>query len=193
MEERIKPWLQPHLDRRLRDPVGYRRDAQHPHAPGLLRNWHSLYRRRKIAAGTHPIPKPVQAAGELRLEPLDRLCVDPCGSMIGLHTQPSFPDQCLGNVVRFAGHGRFLPVARLISGPPDDAVLRSSAIAAVSTLLRTAPSLTALRYDRPRPFGRDLSLGIADEGSRSTRQSQRQDRAASMPDAVWPVSRHRPD
>ena len=36
VEERVKPWLQPHLDRRLRDPVGYRRDAQHPHAPGLL-------------------------------------------------------------------------------------------------------------------------------------------------------------
>ena len=25
MEDRIKPWLEPHLDRRLRDPVGYRR------------------------------------------------------------------------------------------------------------------------------------------------------------------------
>ena len=99
MEERVKPWLQPHLDRRLRDPVGYRRDAQHPHAPGLLRNWHCLYRRRKIAAGTHPIPKLVQVRGELRLEPLDRLRVDPCGSMIGLHTQPGFPDQCLGNAV----------------------------------------------------------------------------------------------
>ena len=28
VEERIEPWLQPHLDRRLRDPVGHRRDAQ---------------------------------------------------------------------------------------------------------------------------------------------------------------------
>ena len=42
VEERIKLWLQPHLDRRLRDPVGYRRDAQHPHAPGLLRNRHAF-------------------------------------------------------------------------------------------------------------------------------------------------------
>ena len=31
-EDRIKPWLQPHLHRRLRDPVGYRRDAQYPDA-----------------------------------------------------------------------------------------------------------------------------------------------------------------
>ena len=27
MEDRIKPWLQPHLDRRLRDPVGNGRHA----------------------------------------------------------------------------------------------------------------------------------------------------------------------
>jgi hypothetical protein len=33
VEDRIKPWLQPHLDRRLRDSVGYRRDAQYPDAP----------------------------------------------------------------------------------------------------------------------------------------------------------------
>ena len=31
-EDRIKPWLQPHLHRRLRDPVGYRRNAQQPDA-----------------------------------------------------------------------------------------------------------------------------------------------------------------
>ena len=142
VEDRIKPWLEPHLDRRLRDPVGYRRDAQHPHAPGLLRNRHCLYRRRKIAAGTHPIPKLVQVGGELRLEPLDRLRVDPCGSLIGFHMQPGFPDQRLGNVVRFAGHAGFLPVARLISHACQmTPSLRSPAITAVSTLLRTAPSL----------------------------------------------------
>ena len=142
MEERIKPWFQPHLDRRLRDPVGYRRDAKHPHAPGLLRNRHAFHRRRKIAAGTHPIPKLVQVGGELRLEPLDRLRVDPCGSLIGFHMQPGFPDQRLGNAVRFAGHARFLPVARLISHARQmTPSLCSPAITAVSTLLRTAPSL----------------------------------------------------
>src|SRR6202012_1171661 len=77
VEERIEPWLQPNLDRRLRDPVGHFRADQPPHTPLLLRNWHSLYRRRKIAAGTHPIPKLLKVGGELRLEPLDRLRVDP--------------------------------------------------------------------------------------------------------------------
>ena len=142
MEDRIKPWLEPHLDRRLRDPVGYRRDAQHTHAPGLLRDRHCLYRRRNVAAGTHPIPKLVQVRCELRLESLDRLRVDPRGSLIGFHMQPGFPYQRLGNVVRFAGHAGFLPVARLISHAHQmTPSLRSPAITAVSTLLRTAPSL----------------------------------------------------
>jgi hypothetical protein len=87
VEDRIKPWLEPHLDRRLRDPVGYRRDAQHPHAPGLLRDWHCLCRLGKVAAGTHPILNLVEVGGELRLEPLDRLRVDPCGSLIGFDLQ----------------------------------------------------------------------------------------------------------
>src|ERR1700694_3139749 len=117
VEQRIKPWLQPHLDRRLRDAVGYSRDAQYPHAPRLLRNRHGLYERRKIAAGTHPIPKLVQVCSELRLEPLDRLRVDPCGSLIGFHTQPGVPDQRPGKVVRLSGPEPFPPAALLTSHP----------------------------------------------------------------------------
>ena len=30
MKNRIEPWLQPHLDRRLRDPVGYRPNTRTP-------------------------------------------------------------------------------------------------------------------------------------------------------------------
>ena len=154
VEKRVKPWLQPHLHRCLRDPVGYRRDAQHPHAPGLLRNRHSLYRRWHIAAGTHPIPKLVQVCSEPRLEPLGRLRVDPCGSLIGFDLQPGFPDQRLGNVVRFAGHKRFLPVARLIFHARQmTPSLRSSAITAASTLVRTAPSLGGASLLSASPFG----------------------------------------
>ena len=194
MEDRIKPWLEPHLDRRLRDPVRYRRDAQHTHAPGLLRNRHCLYRRRKVAAGTHPIPKLVQVRCELRLEPLDRLRVDPCGSLIGFHMQPGFPDQRLGNVVRFAGHAGFLPVVRLISHARQ-----------------MTPSLRSPRHyggldattDGSVPWRRFATVGLAFQAwafrlasppkvPAVQRKSLKQDRAASMPDTAWPISRSCP-
>src|SRR6516225_9932242 len=54
-EDRINPWLQPHLYRRLRDSIGHRRHAQYADAPCLLRYRHSLHCRRKVAAGAHPI------------------------------------------------------------------------------------------------------------------------------------------
>src|SRR6202020_342844 len=55
---------------------------------------------------------------------------------------------------RVSGHGRFLPVARLIScGRQMTPSLRSSAIAAVSTLLRTAPSLDGASLLSASPFG----------------------------------------
>src|SRR6476469_1914860 len=48
--------------------------------------------------------------------------------------------------------------------------LRSSAITAVSMLLRTAPSLGGASLLSASPFGLGLSLGIATEGSRSSTQ-----------------------
>jgi hypothetical protein len=39
VEDRIKPWLQPHLDRRLRDSVGYRRHTPIELHPTLIAFW----------------------------------------------------------------------------------------------------------------------------------------------------------
>src|SRR3954452_13790842 len=88
------------------------------------------------------------------LEPLDRLSVDPRGSLVGFHMQPCLPYQGLGNVVRLAGHAGFLPISRLIPHacrmtPP----LRSSAVTAVSTLLRAAPSLGGASLPSASPCG----------------------------------------
>src|SRR5271165_6448186 len=98
--------------------------------------------------------RPFQVGGELRLEPFDRLRIDPCGSLIGFDLQPGLPDQRLGNVLRFAGHERFLPVAQLISHARRmTPSLRSPAITAVSTLLRTAPSLGGASLMSASRFG----------------------------------------
>ena len=85
-EDRIKVWLQPHLHRRLRNPVGNRRNAQYPDATCLLWNRHGLDRRWKVAAGAHAIPDQVQVVAQLPLELLDRLGVDPRRPLVGFHT-----------------------------------------------------------------------------------------------------------
>src|SRR5271157_4433593 len=81
-----------------------------------------------------------QCAGLTLRQPFERLGGPRfvARQLLVLPHQPS--DQ--GPVVRFAGHARFLPVARLISHARQmTPSLRSPAITAVSTLLRTAPSL----------------------------------------------------
>ncbi len=142
VEERIKPWLQPHLDRRVRDSVGYRRDAQHPHAP------------RTSSESARPSPA---AENSCRNSSDSKACIgrrrassrtarsSPRRSLrlpdwLSLATM--LPRPVSWECRRFAGHERFLPVVRLISHAhwmtPS---LRSSAVTVVSTLLRTAPSL----------------------------------------------------
>ena len=72
--------------------------------------------------------------------------------------------------------------------------LRSSAIAAVSTLPRTAPSFDGASLLLVGLAFRAWAFRLASPPKVPAvqRKSLRQDRAAaSMPDAVWPVSRHR--
>ena len=91
-------------------------------APGLLWDRHCLYRRRKVAAGTHPDSK--ACTGWRRASSRTARSSPRRSPRLPdwLSRQPGFPNQRLGNVVRFAGHAGIFPVARLISCLPDDAV-----------------------------------------------------------------------
>jgi len=71
--------------------------------------------------------------------------------------------------------------------------LRSSAITAVSTLLRAAPSLGGASLLSASPRACAFRLPSPPKVPAVQRKSLKQDRAASMPDAVWPVSRCRPN
>jgi len=72
-------------------------------------------------------------------------------------------------------------------------LLCSSAITAVSALLRAAPSLGGASLLSASLSACAFRLSSPPKVPAVQRESLKQDRAASMPDVVWPVSRWRPD
>src|SRR3984893_17576016 len=102
----------------LRHPVRYRRHAQHPNASCFLRNRDGLDRRRKIAAGAHPVPKLVQVVTEAFLESFNRFLIDARGTAIGLHMLIRLPYETFGNVKWLGHHAKLLPLARLALPSP---------------------------------------------------------------------------
>jgi hypothetical protein len=103
--------------------------------------------------------KLVQVRGKLRL---DRSIVSTSipGSLIGFALQPGVPDQRLGSIVRFAGHERFLPVARFIFHHRE--MTHSVVPRLCSGLAATTEGASLLSGS---PFGLGLSLGIAAQRS----------------------------
>ena len=115
VEPRLHQRLQKHGHRRLRDPVGDRRHAEHPGPRAVrLRDLHRPDRGRKEGPRTHPIPDLVQIVPKVGLELLQALPVHSRRTLVGLDLPPRLPDQQLGNRKRLLFglwhvHPRFLP------------------------------------------------------------------------------------
>src|SRR5579875_758797 len=98
MELRLQYRFQVSLDYRLSNSVAYRRDSQRTRFPSItLRNVNSAHWRRKIAAGTHPIPDSVEIVAQVSLEILDRLPINPRCPLVRLHLLIRFPHFALRN------------------------------------------------------------------------------------------------
>src|SRR5690606_24626385 len=154
------------LDHCLCDSIGNRRYAQYAGTAALLRNWNGFHRRRKVAARSHPIPKPIQVVAKLAFEHVDRFLIHSGASAVGFDALECLPDKSLGNVERLCHAPRLLPLVRLTQTRDSmTRPLRSITVTVTSSLLRAAPPLdrasvlSASRFAlEPFPSHRDQRL-----------------------------------
>ena len=109
VEHGLQDRFQVALDDHLGDSVGDRRDAQRPSSSSIsFRYIDAPHRWREVAAGTHPIPDPIEILAQIPVEILDRLSVNTSRSSVRLHLLVRLPHIAFGNTNRFgsihAGH-----------------------------------------------------------------------------------------
>ncbi len=86
------------LDHRLGDSVGHRRYSERTCLSGItLGNVNPAHGRRKVAAGTHPIPDSIEIIAQVSLEILDRLPVNSRRTLVRLHLLECFPHLAFRN------------------------------------------------------------------------------------------------
>ena len=90
--------LQVSFDDHLGDPVGNRRHAERPGSTSVsLRDVNATHRWREVAAGTHPIPDPIEVPFQVPVEILDSLSVNARRPLVRLHLLVRLPHLTLGN------------------------------------------------------------------------------------------------
>ena len=103
MEFRLHGFLQPVRGHGLRDSV---RESGHAENPGpramRFRYFHRFHRRRKVAAGGHPVPDLIEITLQISLEVLDGLLIHPWRALVGFHFQPGIPHLLLRYLERLA-------------------------------------------------------------------------------------------
>src|ERR1039457_2814458 len=86
------------LDHRLGDSIRHRRNSERTRLSGItLRDVNPAHGRRKVAAGTHPIPDSIEIVTQLSLEILDGLSVNSCRPSVRLHLLICFPHLAFRN------------------------------------------------------------------------------------------------
>src|SRR5260370_28687437 len=86
MELGLQYRFQISLDHRLGDSVRDRRNSERTRLSGIaFRNANSAHARRKVAAGTHPIPDSIEILAHVSLEILDSLSVNSRRASVRLH------------------------------------------------------------------------------------------------------------
>ena len=109
VEHGFQDRLQVALDDHLGDAVGNRRYAQRSGSATItFRDVDAPHWRRKVAAGTHPVPDPIEVLIQIPVEIFDGLSVNSGRPLVGLHLLVRFPHIALGNTKRLgfihAGH-----------------------------------------------------------------------------------------
>ncbi|MBC2586876.1 recombinase family protein [Rhodococcus aetherivorans] len=181
VEHLLHPRHQPVRHHRLGDPIGDRRDTQHPLPAVAFRDRHRPHRLRMIRARGHPIPDLVQIVLQIGLELLEALPVHPRSTLVGGHLQPGLPHLPLVDLERLVHHSSYRhhrapPTATTVA--PVDLILtarmgrplRSTPITGASALLRAGP---------PPPTSGWFLLFHAVAAVRA--------RAVSMPGTTWPA------
>src|SRR5260370_38935427 len=98
MELGLQYRFQISLDHRLGDSVRDRRNSERTRLSGItFRNVNSAHGRRKVAAGTHPIPDSIEIVTHVSLEILDSLSVNSRRASVRLHLLIRFPHLALRN------------------------------------------------------------------------------------------------
>ena len=98
--------LEEPFDHHLGDAVGNRGNPQRPRLAVTLRYVDPPHRRRKVAAGGHPIPELVEVVRKISLEVRNRLAVHPSRSLVGSDLFVGFPHLPFRNVERLCSiHG----------------------------------------------------------------------------------------
>lgn len=97
MKSRFKNRLQKARDYHLRNSIRNRWNAQRARSTVAFGNLDATYRRRKVAARRHPIPKLVEIRLEVLFKLGNRLTVDASGSPIGFDPFVRFPNITFGD------------------------------------------------------------------------------------------------
>ena len=106
MEPGLHQRLEEPFDHHLGDAVGNRGNPQRPRLAVTLRYVDPPHRRRKVAAGGHPIPELVEVVRKISLEVRNRLAVHPSRSLVGSDLFVGFPHLPFRNVERLCSiHG----------------------------------------------------------------------------------------
>jgi hypothetical protein len=144
MKQMFHHGLQNPADHFLRNAVAYRRNTQRPRPTIRLRYVHTPHWRRHVTARRQSIPELIEVIGEPSLKLFNGLPIYSSRSLVGFHMLKCFPDQSLRYLERLCLvhaappiadlHQRGWPHAKTRTPQP----LRSSAITAPSSLLRTA-------------------------------------------------------
>ena len=92
--------------------IGDRWNPKRPRSSSLsLRDVNPSHRRRKVAAGRHPIPDLVEVVRQISLEVRNRLAVDASRTLVGFDLFVGFPDLPFRNVERLCSIHEVPPVA----------------------------------------------------------------------------------
>ena len=98
MKLRFQDRLQKARDYHLSDAVRDRWDTQRSCFAVAFGDLDATYRRRKVAARCHPIPKLVEIQREVLFKLRNRLTIDASGSPVGLDSFVRIPNVAFGNV-----------------------------------------------------------------------------------------------
>src|SRR3990172_2000058 len=119
---RLHAWLQIAFHHHLSDSVCDSRNTQRPRLALALRNINPSHRRRKPAAGRHPIPDLIKVVRKISLKIRDRLPIHTSCALVGSHTLIGFPYLPFRNIERLCSIHEAPPVA---GWPPSRAEQRN--------------------------------------------------------------------
>jgi hypothetical protein len=100
MEDRFDPRHQMVGDHGLGDPIGNRRNPQHPNSATGLRDRHGPHRRREVAARAEAIPDLVQVARKILPELGQTDLIHPGCTLVPPNLPEGVPHLLFGNIKR---------------------------------------------------------------------------------------------